>query len=48
MQIIHQDKSAKTYQKAYQYFERALTIDSEDPQSLYYMGLMNLLGLGRD
>ena len=46
-QFMHaSEKSEQTYKKAYQYFERALEIDPTDPQSNYYIGLMNLLGHG--
>ena len=48
LQFMHSpEKSDTTYQNAYKYFERALEIDSTDPQSNYYIGLINLLGLGR-
>lgn len=40
-------KSKDTYQKAYAYFEKALSLDKDSKPSIYYLGLMNLLGLGR-
>lgn len=43
-----EEKTAKQYQEAYNYFEKALSIDEGEPKSLYFMGLMNLLGYGRD
>lgn len=49
LQFMHSmKKSDYTYQQAYEYFQRALEIDQSDPQSNYYCGLMNLLGLGRE
>ena len=42
------DKTMSTYQKAYRAFEEALEIDPENKDALYYIGLMHLLGYGRD
>jgi len=49
LQYMHQaEKSESSYKKAYSYFERALEIDPKDHQSNYYVGLMNMLGYGRE
>lgn len=46
--IFTHNKSASSYQKAYQLFENALSLDPENENALYYLGLMNMLGYGRE
>ena len=41
-------KNDNSFQEAYEFFSKAVEIDSADVKSLYYLGLMNLLGYGRD
>ena len=46
---MHQpDKTSSTYKKAYKAFQEALEIDYTNRDALYYIGLMHLLGYGRD
>ena len=48
-QYMHQpDKTSSTYKKAYKAFQEALEIDYTNRDALYYIGLMHLLGYGRD
>lgn len=48
LQYMHAaEKNTGVFEKAYHYFERALDIDKEEPRSNYFIGLMNLLGMGR-
>ena len=42
------EKSDSTYKKAFKAFEEALEIDPTNKDALYYIGLMHLLGYGRD
>lgn len=46
--ILSREKTDSAYKRAYGLFEKAQELDSESEDAPYYLGLMNLLGLGRD
>lgn len=46
--ILSHEKSEKAYQRAYKLFEQAIKTAPDNEEALYFLGLMNLLGLGRD
>ena len=47
IQYLHGTKNiGRNFQKALECFERALKIDKEYSDANYYLGLINLLGLG--
>jgi TPR repeat protein len=48
LHILSHEKSEHAYQKAYKLFEKAIKNAPENEEAIYYLGLMNLLGLGRD
>mmetsp|Transcript_17989 Transcript_17989/g.30625 ORF Transcript_17989/g.30625 Transcript_17989/m.30625 type:complete len:329 (+) Transcript_17989:1159-2145(+) len=46
--FLQSERNEQSYKKAYSYFDRAVRIKSTEHQALYYMGLMNLVGYGRE
>jgi len=46
--LFSNSRSELSYKKSYELFQKALKIDPANEVSIYHMGLMNMLGFGRE